>query len=169
MYRFIELFFQIAILRKGPQDVPASPTMFWLLLPVFAGVNLLILFLSGFTWAGVLLIAINLLLMAGFSWTLLHFADKTARFPQTFCALVGIDTLISFCQLPAVAGLNSEAADFASLAILGLMVWQWLVSGHIYRHALDRPLFFGLGLALLYILISYQVMAVLFPVVSTPT
>jgi hypothetical protein len=35
------------------------------------------------------------------------------------------------------------------------------------KNALDRPLFFGLGLALLYIMLSSQVMATLFPEITS--
>ncbi len=167
MYQLIVLFFEIAILRKGPQDVPPSPWMLRLILPVYIAVNLLILQLNGEWPTAILQIVIDFLLLVGFSWPLLYFAGKPARFRQTLCALLGTDTVISFFAIPAVASLNSQTNDLAFFAMLALMGWHWLVSGHIFRHALDRPLFFGLGLALLYILISSQVMALLFPVIST--
>lgn len=167
MYQLIVLFFEIAILRKGPQDVPANPWLLRLILPAYVAVNALILLLNGYWTMALPQIAVDFLLMAGFSWPLLYFAGKPARFRQTLCALIGTDTVITFFALPAVASLNTQAEDLAYFAMLVLMVWHWLVSGHIFRHALDKPLFFGLGLALLYILISSQVMALLFPVVST--
>jgi hypothetical protein len=167
MYQLIVLFFEIAILRKGPQDVPPSPWLLKLLLPAYVTVNVLVLLLNGDLSTALLQITVDFLLTVGFSWPLLHFAGKPARFRQTLCALIGTDTLISFFAIPAVASLSSQATDLAYIAMLVLMVWHWLVSGHIFRHALDKPLFFGLGLALLYILISSQVMALLFPVLST--
>lgn len=169
MYHLIVLFFQIAILRKGPQDVPATPWLLRLVLPVYVVVNVLILLLNSDLLTALLQITVDFVLLVGFSWPLLRFAGKPTRFRQTLCALLGTDTVISFCAIPAVASLNSQATDLAFFAMLALMVWHWLVSGHIFRHALDRPLFFGLGLALLYILISSQVMALLFPVISTQT
>ena len=169
MYQLIQLFFEIAILRKGPQDVPATPWLLRLILPVYVTVNVLILLLNSDLSTALQQIAVDFLLITGFSWPLLYFAGKPARFRQTLCALLGTDTVISFFAIPAVASLNTQANELAFFAMLVLMVWHWLVTGHIFRHALDRPLFFGLGLALLYILISSQVMALLFPVVSTQT
>ncbi len=169
MYQIIVLFFEIAILRKGPQDVPASPWMLRLISPIYVAVNLLVLLLNSDLSTALLQIVVDVLLLAGFSWPLLYFAGKPSRFRQTFCTLLGTDALISFFAIPAVASLNSQANELAFFAMLVLMVWHWLVSGHIFRHALDRPLFFGLGLALLYILISSRVMALLFPVISTQT
>ena len=52
------------------------------------------------------------------------------------------------------------------LVMLGLIGWHWAVTGHIIRNALEQSLSFGLGLAFLYLLGSYQVMALLFPEVA---
>jgi len=47
-----------------------------------------------------------------------------------------------------------------------LIGWHWAVTGHIIRNALEQDLSFSLGLAFLYLLGSYQVMALLFPEVA---
>lgn len=167
MYYLILLFFEIAIFRKGPQDVPFSLWLLKFILPFYFAVNLLILLLNDNGATALFQLAVDFLLVVGLSWPLLYYAGKTARYPQTLSALLGTDTVISFFAIPAIASLNTEASDLAFLAMLVLMGWHWLVSGHIFRHALDQPLFFGLGVALLYILISSQVMELLFPAVPT--
>jgi hypothetical protein len=169
MYNLIVLFFEIAILRKGPQDVPASPWMIRLLIPVYFVINLLILLVNSFTTNALAQILVEFLLLIGFCWPLLYFSGKSGRFAQTFSAFLGTDAVISFFAIPVVVSLNSNSSDLALFGMLLLMVWHWLVSGHIFRHALDKPLFFGLALSLLYILISSQVMEILFPVASNPT
>lgn len=169
MYELVVLFFQIAIFRKGPQDVPVSPLVLRLLLPVYVLVNYLILFLNGAQETALLQIGADFGLIVLFCWPLLYASGKLARFPQTLAAMIGAGIIISFFALPAIATLNTHANDLAYFAMLVLVLWHWLVSGHIIRHALDRSLFFGLGLALLYIMLSSQVMAALFPeITSTP-
>ncbi len=169
MYELIMLFFRIAIFKNGPQDVPASPLVLRLILPVYVLINYLILWINDAGASAILQIAVDFTLIVAFVWPLLYFSGKTARFPQTLAAMVGTDVIISFCALPAIATLNSHANDLAYFVMLVLVLWHWLVSGHIIRHALDRTLFFGLGLALLYIMLSSQVMAALFPeIVSNP-
>ncbi len=169
MYQLIVLFFQIAILRKGPQQVPASKWLLRLLLPAYVVINALLLWLNDYGYEAFLQIAIDFALMAGFTWPLLYFAGKLPRFQQTLGALLGTDIIISFFSLPVAVSLNGQVTEFAFIGMLLLMLWHWLVCGHIFRHALDRPLFFGLALAFLYILISSQVMSLIFPVVSTPS
>jgi hypothetical protein len=169
MYELSLLFFQIAIFKKGPQDVPASPFVFRIVLAVYVAVNALILFINGAMSTALLQIAADFVMIMLFCWPLLYFSGKTQRFPQTLTAMVGTDAVISFCALPAIATLNSHANDLAYFSMLALVLWHWLVSGHIMKHALDRSAFFGLGLALLYIMLSSQIMAALFPeIVSNP-
>lgn len=162
MYELLMLFFRIAIFKQGPQDVPASPMVLRLMLPLYVAVNYLILLLNGSanTW---LQIGADFAMMVAFIWPLLYVSAKTARFPQTLSAMVGTDCIVSFLAIPAIASLNSQPNELGYLAMLALMIWHWLVSGHILRQALDRSWFFGLGLALLYIMLSSQVMAALFP------
>jgi hypothetical protein len=169
MYPLIVLFFNITLLRKGPQDVPASVWVIRLVLPAYIAINILILLLSEESATAFLQIAVDFLMMVAFIWPLLYFSAKTARFSQTLCAFLGTDAVISFFAIPAVSALSAQPSGFAIFMMFILMIWHWLVSGHILRHALDKPLFFGLGLALLYKLILSQVMALLFPVISTQT
>jgi len=169
MNHLIRLFFEIAILRKGPQDVPATPWLLKLIIPVYIAINFLVLLIND-TWStAIAQIAVDFFLLACFCWPLLYVSGKPGRFPQTLCALLGTDSVISFFAIPVIASLQIDNTGLPMFAMLLLMIWHWLVSGHIFRHALDKPLFFGLGIALLYVLISSQLMALLFPVISAPS
>lgn len=169
MYELSLLFFHIAIFRKGPQDVPAANLILRLILPVYIGINYLILFLNGAQSSAILQIVVDLLMIGLFCWPLLFFAGKPARFPQTFAAMLGTDAVVSFFALPAIATLNSHANDLAYFTMLALVLWHWLITGHILKNALDKPLFFGLGLSLLYVMLSSQIMSALFPEITNVT
>lgn len=169
MYELVLLFFQITIFKKGPQDVPASSFVLKLLLPVYVAVNYLILLMNGALSTALLQILADFAMILLFCWPLLYVAGRSHRFPQTLAAMIGTDIVLSFLALPAIATLNTQANDLAYFSMLTLVLWRWLVTGHIMKHALDRSLFFALGLALLYIMLSSQVMAALFPeIVSNP-
>lgn len=169
MYQLVMLFFRIAMLKNGPSDVPASPLVLRVMLPLYVAINYLILMLHGSASTALAQIGADFAMMVVFVWPLLYFSGKPARFRQTLAAMVGTDTVISFIAIPAIASLNSNPNELAYFAMLALMAWHWVVSGHILRHALDRSWFFGLGLALLYIMMSSQVMAGLFPEIVSPT
>ncbi len=166
MYELSLLFFQIAIFKKGPQDVPVSPLVLKIIIPIYVAINYLILFLNGAQSTALLQIAVDFTLIMMFCWPLLYVSGKQPRFPQTLAAMVGTDAVISFFALPAIATLNSHANDLAYFTMLGLVLWHLLVSAHIMKNALDRSWIFSLGLALLYIMLSSQIMAALFPEIA---
>jgi len=163
MYAFLKLFFGICLLKKGPQDIPVSSCLLFLLIPIYAIISFLILALSTDTFNALVQIFVEILLVLGFSKVILYFARKPERYLQTTCALMATDTLISLFAFPAMVSLVGQNSALAFFSIMLLMFWHWIVSGHIFSHAVEQPLTFGLGVAFLYILVSYQVMGFLFP------
>ncbi len=101
------------------------------------------------------------------SGIMLYLAGKLGRFYQALSAVLGTDALISFFALPGMATMETgQGGLLVFLVMLGLIGWHWAVTGHIIRNALEKSLSFSLGLAFLYLLGSYQVMALLFPEVA---
>lgn len=167
MFEIIKLLFDICLFKKGPQDLPSSVGLLRLLLVVDVSVSFLMVSIRT-DWLASLLQAIaSALLIVGFSWLMLYVGRKWERFYQTTIALLGTDTLISFFALPGMASMMiGTGALWAFIITIGLMIWHWAVTGHIIRNALGQTWTFSLGLAFLYILGSYQVMALLFPDVA---
>jgi hypothetical protein len=167
MFEVIKLLFDICLFKQGPQDLPPSVWFWRVLVVVDVAVSFLMLSIHA-NWLNALLQAIaSALLAVGFSWLILYVARKPERFAQTTGALLGTDAVISFFALPAMASMViGTGALLAFIVTLTLMIWHWAVTGHIIRNALGQTWTFSLGLAFLYILGSYQVMALLFPEVS---
>lgn len=163
MYELIKLFYEIAIFKKGPQDIPASHWLLRLLILIYMAINFLIVKLSVDWFNALLQVFVEVLLVMAFAWGVLTIFGKPERYRQTAAALLGTDALISLFALPALASLIGQGTALAFLAVVALMLWHWFVTGHILRHALSQPFVFGLGVAFLYLLASYQVMAFLFP------
>ena len=163
MYELLKLFFEICLFKKGPQDIPASNVLLRLLIPIYASVSFLMLILNSDGLNAAMQVLVEVMLILGSTWIILFIASKTARYQQTASALMATDALISFFALPAMATLVGQGTGLAFIAIILLMIWHWAISGHIFSKALEQPFTFGLGVAFLYILVSYQVMALLFP------
>jgi len=121
-----------------------------------------------FDWLNVLLqVFVDILIVIGFVWIMLYLARKPGRFYQVLSAVLGTDAMISFFALPGMASMETRQGGLlVFLVMLGLIGWHWAVIGHIIRNALEQSLSFSLGLAFLYLLGSYQVMALLFPEVA---
>jgi hypothetical protein len=167
MYDVIKLLFDICLFKKGPQDLPYSVWLLRLLLIIYASIRILMLSIH-FDWLNVVLQTIvEIVLVAGFFWIMLYLARKLGRFYQVISAILGTDALISFFALPGLASMETgQGGLLVFLVMFGLIGWHWAVTGHIIRNALDQSLSFSLGLAFLYLLGSYQVMALLFPEVA---
>ncbi|MDI1232337.1 MAG: hypothetical protein PSU93_14425 [Methylobacter sp.] len=167
MYEIIKRLFDICLLKKGPQNLPSS--VWWLRIGLVVDVTVSFLMANlSRDWLTALLQAmVSALLIIGFSWLILYVGGKRQRFYQTTIALLGTDALIGFIALPGMASMMTGKGVFlAFMVTVGLIIWHWVVAGHIIRNALGQTWTFSLGLAFLFILGSYQVIALLFPEVA---
>lgn len=163
MGAIVRIVLDICLFQKGPQHLPYSQLLFYLSLLIYSAASLLLLLLSTDLGGALLQLAVEILLMYGFTWGMLQIASRSERFYQTATALFATDTLITICAIPVFwAMIAGQTSPLYSLLTLGLMLWHWLVTGHIFRHALSTSFAFGLCLALLYIIGSYQLIVLLF-------
>ena len=162
MFEIIKLLFDICLFKRGPQNLPSSLWLLQVLVIVDVIVSFLMASIRTDWFASLLQAMVSALLIVGFSWLMLYMGRKRERFYQTTIALLGTDTLISFIALPGIASMMiGRGALLAFIITVVLMIWHWAVTGHIIRFALGQTWTFSLGLAFLYILGSYQVMAFL--------
>lgn len=167
MFEIIKLLFDICLFKKGPQNLPPSVWLLRVLVVVDVIISFLMISIRTDLAVSLLQAIVSALLIVGFSRLMLYLARKRERYNQTTCALLGADALISFFALPGMASMMiGRGALLAFIITIALMIWHWAVTGHIIRNALGQTLIFSLGLAFLYILGSYQVMALLFPEVA---
>lgn len=174
LLQLLKLVVDICLLRAGPQDLPASST-----LPVLAALGYflssLLLFLvdarlpSALSAAGA-----DTALLCGFTWGILQVRHYPERFKQTLSALAGTGTLLGLCALPlmeVIVRAQAQGADAggALFGWLAMLLWSFAVFGHIVRHALSVPLSFGIGLGVLFAVISVAIIRALIPEVAGGT
>jgi hypothetical protein len=168
------LYFDIAVWRRGPQDVPASP----LLLPGTALAYGLVALFSSLAAAavlpasstanrgfGVLIIVADILFVMLWYWLLLRFAGRRERFAQTTTALFGAATVLTPPSVVTVqlvfwsmTGSGKWLAPFALMAAIAVLVWSVLANAHVLRHALEQPLRWCVPLVVLQLFVE-QMMA----------
>ncbi|WP_174483233.1 hypothetical protein [methanotrophic endosymbiont of Bathymodiolus puteoserpentis (Logatchev)] len=167
MYDYLALIFNICLFKKKPQDIPYSQATLRFSLIGYAIISFMLIQMSVNDLNALLQVAVELIIILGFSNLALSIAKKRQRFVQTTCALLGTDALISLCAAPVIATLSiSPNNGLALLAIISLIIWHWLITAHIIRHALSQSFSFALGIAFLYIFSAYQIMGVLFPTMN---
>jgi len=164
-------FIQICLLRQGPQDLPTSGILLAIALTAHTVMSIVWSNISLNAGSALLSGLLDTLLLVVLTATLLYAQRRKSRVIQTLTALAGTGTIITFLALPVsgwLQGVDQSAGEGgpAVIMLLILMGWSLAVVGHIFRHALSIPYFFGLVLAMVFYGISISAFRALFPGVA---
>jgi len=167
MLQYFHLFLDIALLRRNPQDLPASRALLVLasIAAVISSVPL------GAVRHGLgeslLLGALDVVVLAAFVDVLLLLTRHPNRFNQAFTALCGAGTLLNLIAWPLLRlvepGAGADWRALAGLGLLGVILWGVLVTAHVFRHAVGRSLGYGAALAVAYTTCSWLAAWLIFP------
>lgn len=161
-------FWEICLLRKGPEDIPYSLPLFVLLL-LFGylldnlRINLLLPEVTAWQLAGILLL--HTLLMLLITSGLLLFFGYRARIVQTLTTLTGTGIILSVLLLPFdyLTRLNPNNLTMFSLIILAVQIWSLVIVGHILSHALSVHRLTGVIIAIGYLILGLAAFDYLLP------
>jgi hypothetical protein len=172
--RLVFAFVEIALHRRGPEQLPASQFLFAVVLATYLVVALLTSRLLGFAVAPAPMVFIETALQLAFIWCLLRAFERNRRFTQTACAVVGADTLINVLRWPLIFWDNALAAPATELTlpqIFQFLLWVWSIdiSSSILARALDRPYVLAVAIVIGYVMLSVSLRVSLFPPVPAVT
>lgn len=162
-FRFIE----IALFRKGPQDLPASGFLLGLTLACNVAVVSLSVFL--FQRSDLARGALQSILGLGSEillvWAILQAFNHSERLLQTLTAVLGVDTVISLAFIPLLVSMPitpgaGQASAVQWLLLIGLLSWGVVALGGILRHAVNVSLFAGIMISLSYHIAVYSLVTV---------
>jgi hypothetical protein len=164
----IQFFFELCLLRRAPQDLPASDALLWTLLIADLVVGLLVGLVAGMS-VGASLIqgGVELALMLGALYAALSLTRHPRRFTQSATALLGAGALIGLLALVPL-GLNptgsdeTDAATLGAVLLLALIVWNVVVNGHILRHTFGITLGQGAAAATAFEILAITLLGGLF-------
>lgn len=167
LLRLVQFFFELCLLRRAPQDLPASPALL--------GVTLAVNLLMGTTLATAIGIGpglgfveslLDAAIALGLLYAALHLLDRLPRFQQSGTALMGSGALLGLVASVLLGllapGGNEQTPGGAVLLFAALVVWSILVMGHILRHTFEIRLGQGVGIAVLYTFLIYSLLGGLF-------
>jgi hypothetical protein len=163
MLPLAKAFLDIALRRQTPAYLPAS----WLLLLLAACAAALA------EVFGALLppppndqiplrIVLEVAMPLSFTWVLLEFARRRARFLQTATALLGVGALASLILYPldsliAVMGEDKLMSLPIGVVWTGVLVLYLWAIAHIWRAALDSGLLLGFAISLGYFVLRISI------------
>jgi len=157
MKRWLTTLWHIALLRAGPQDLPAGRSSPILAVTMFS----LIALVSGLTDArqrapdeAMVSVVISLVLPLVLTASILAARGRNARYGQTVAALFGTGALISLVNMPLWVSTQTPVPDALVVLALIALFWSLAVDGHIWRNALDCAYAGGLMVAVLILLLQ---------------
>lgn len=160
----LKLFLDICLYRKGPQDLPASGFLFRLVLVIYLALGTLLLAPDTGWLQAALQTAAETAMGLAVVAVLLYTVNRPKRFLQMATAWLGADALISALGIPPLQLLASAGAgQLLGILWIALVGWHVAIMAHIVRHALSQPLPIGFVVAVLYTVVSFQLITFLFP------
>jgi len=165
MTALLKLFIDLCRLRGAPQDLPASRVLMLFTAGCYLAVGTAVSLHEQPLGLALLSAIVDTALLAALAGVSLWILNKTPRFTKTFTALAGTGTLFGLMGWPLIAWLQHlppEQGSSLSLLLLGLVIWNIMVIGHILRHALGIMMWAASGVALFYMYLSIRVMSALY-------
>jgi hypothetical protein len=148
MMELLRLYAQIALLRRGPQDVPASPLLLALTVAGFFAVNCVVGLLLPSGAGNWLQLAVEIAFLLAWYAALLSALKRSERFLQTATALFGYQLALSPLTIPAGWLIQRVVLDGAAaqgstwllpVVVLGAAMAVWLIAAgaHVVKAALE--------------------------------
>ena len=167
----ITRFWEICLLRKGPEDTPYSLSLLVLLLVVGyfldnLRINFLLPEVTAFQLAGILLA--HTLFMVLITTGLLFLFGYGARIIQTLTAFSGTGIILSVLILPFdyITSLSPGKFTMVTLIVMAVQLWSLVIAGHILSHALSVHRLTGVIIAIGYLILGLAAFEYLLPVTS---
>jgi hypothetical protein len=168
MKELIQLFAQIALLRRGPQDLPASPLLLAVTVAGYFAVNFLVSALLPPIAGWPAHLAVDVAFMLAWYVLLLRLAGKSERTLQTTTAVFGFQMVLA-PLLVTSEWLTRRFAQDATwqfpVTLMGLVLVIWVIAAnsHVVKAALEWSRPASVSLVILQILAEQVLLLTLFP------
>lgn len=174
MMELLRLYGQIALLRRGPQDVPTSPALLVATVLAFFAINCAVSFIMPpVPGPWVMHLVVEVVCLLAWYAVLLRAVKKPERFLQTATALFGYQLVLSPLLIASswlVQRMQQQPDSPLLLPVvvlaLGLAIWLLAAGGHIVKSALEWTTPASIAMVILQILATQVLLFALFP---TPT
>ena len=169
--RLIFVFVDIALHRRGPEDLPSSQFLFLIILGSYFFVGLFILQIRESFSQALGLVLFDGTLYLFFVWALLGMRGYLSRFIQTATALLGTEILLNLIAVPLLLWIEI-IGDAASPPILPALLfsliifWGIDIAGFVLSRALQLTYFVGVLVMIGYFFASFSLRGLLFSVAS---
>jgi len=174
LWRLSLAFLDIALHRRGPEDMPPSRFLFGLTLLCLLSVSLVSSFIGAVPERILELPSLGVSIRFGFVkltvfetaadlcfiWLVLWAFNRSRRFLQTVTAILGVETLLICAALPFRvwdAVISSASGELTAALFLYLILFLWLldVAGFVLARATENEYFVTLPIVIGYVTMSF--------------
>jgi hypothetical protein len=160
MPKFLRAFWDIALWRRTPAQLPASILLLGLVAAASAVLEALASWLPAAPPGGIFMrVAISVVMPLAFAWVVLAIARHRQRFLQTGTALLGVGIFAGIVIYPLESlinhvGVGQPPSLPLGVLSIGVLIWYLLTCANIWRAALESHLVLGGVISLGYFLLS---------------
>jgi len=163
MLALLKSFWEIAVFRMAPQDLPCSGFLLRLTVGFYLLVGLGAVLLPLPTGSAMVIALLDTIVLGVVVAGGLMLRGMPERVTQALTAVYGTLGLIGLLMLPVTAWLlaaeeGSETVLMAAIAFWALYLWSIAALGHILRHVFSIPLLPGVLISYFYFM-SWQALA----------
>lgn len=172
MWSLLLVFVDIALHRRGPDELPASGFLLGLLIALYLVMGFVSLWALGvLDAANTQLVLIDSVFFLAYVFVVLRLFGRDRRFLQTTIALLGTEVLVNIAGLPLALwarGISAPPDELSMPMLLRLILVLWWIdiASFILSRALSRPYFVGALFVIVYVLTSLGISDFLFPPTS---
>ncbi|MBB6095709.1 hypothetical protein HNQ60_004600 [Povalibacter uvarum] len=161
MLKLLQTFLDIALWRKGPQDLPASQFLVALALAMYVAASFIQVQLLGLQLRTVIVVVVvDAIMMILWPWAVLSFFRRSERFMQTLTAMLGVGVLLALADIGVrvlqIMMAGPEQKPYIAWLFIRFVALA-LIQGRIFMHALGQGLLTGMALT---VAIAYSGLAV---------
>jgi hypothetical protein len=170
MAALIQMVIGLCLLRVAPQDLPHSRVLEALAVLAYASLSFVIALFSVSGGYAIVAAAVDTGMLVALAYGGLWVLDLRNRSTKLITALAASGALWQLFTIPVVSMISGEpssdtpstVAQIGTLLYLALILWAVAIIGNILRHAFNLKIFYGLGIAVLYVYTSMRVGSALF-------
>ena len=171
MSEFVRLYTQIALLRRGPQDLPASGLLLVLTVIAYLAVNFIVssVLPPDRHWREAL--AVDTLFTLVWYVLLLQLVGRPERTLQTTTAVFGLQTVLTPLEIGCewlMRRFGEDTAWQVPITCAGLLLLVWLIAAnsHVVKAALEWSATSSVALVILQTLVGWLLQLALLPPVK---
>jgi len=172
MGHWLTTFINLCKLKAGPQDLPVSRELMYASVFAYWLMGVVLTLVNQTFGQSIFLSLVQTIILVFVCKVVLWIAKKPERSLQALTALAGSGALIAVLAWPLLMWMGQgEITGDHPLAILWLLlvIWETVVIGHIFRHALEIPFLAGIGVALVFVYMTFTVTVRFLRVMSMTT